>query len=124
MSNPAIERQMAADAEKERLDQIARREHFDRLYFRWLEARASLANPAGDNSDDVMDAKQDDVDEAGRQLLSAPAVLNWMVWMKWEVLEFCINQDTMDGKHIDNRSVVALATIKADLMRFGVGNAE
>jgi hypothetical protein len=78
------------------------------LAFRWLEARASLANPAGDDSDDVMDAKQDDVDGAGRQLLSAPAVLNWMVWMKWEVLEFCINQDMMDGKHIDNRSVVAL----------------
>jgi hypothetical protein len=32
MFDPAIERQMTAEAEKERLDQLAKREHFDRLY--------------------------------------------------------------------------------------------
>jgi hypothetical protein len=105
---------------QDELDQLAKRDHFDRLYFRWLEARASLANPAGDDSDNVMDGKQDAVDEAGRQLLTAPAFLNWMVWRKWQVLEFCLNQDVMDGKHIDNRTVVALASIKADLVRFGI----
>jgi hypothetical protein len=39
--------------EKERLAQLAKREHFDRLYARWLVAGASLEAP-GDDSDEAM----------------------------------------------------------------------
>jgi hypothetical protein len=45
-----------------------------------------------------------------------------MIWKKWEVLEFYLDDDVIAGKHADNRTVVALASIKADLMRLGVGN--
>jgi hypothetical protein len=108
--------------ERERLAQLAKRELFDRLYARWLECRASLASSDDVASDDVMDAKQDALDEAAREFLVMPAFLDWMIWKKWEVLEFDLNEDVLAGKHADNRTVVALASIKADLMSLGIGN--
>jgi hypothetical protein len=50
-----------------------------------------------------------------------PAFLDWMIWKKWEVLEFDLNEDVLSGKHADNRTIVALASIKADLMSLGIG---
>jgi hypothetical protein len=108
--------------ERERLAQLAKREQFDRLYARWLECRASLASLDDVASDDVMDAKQDALDEAAREFLAMSAFLDWMIWKKWEVLEFDLNEDVLAGKHADNRTVVALASIKADLMSLGIGN--
>jgi hypothetical protein len=107
--------------ERERLAQLAKRELFDRLYARWLECRASLAAWRDDDSDALMDAKQDALDEAAREFLAMPAFLDWMIWKKWEVLEFDLNEDVFAGKHADNRTVVALASIKADLMSLGIG---
>jgi hypothetical protein len=107
--------------ERERLAQLAKRELFDRLYARWLECRASLAAWHDDDSDASMDAKQDALDEAAREFLAMPAFLDWMIWKKWEVLEFDLNEDVLAGKHADNRTVVALASIKADLMSLGIG---
>jgi hypothetical protein len=69
-----------------------------------------------------MASKQDALDEAARQFLIVPAFLDWMIWEKWEVLEFDLNKDALAGKAADNRTVVALACIKADLMRLGIGN--
>jgi hypothetical protein len=108
--------------EKDRLAQLAKRNDFDRLHFRWLEARATLENPDLDDSDVAMAAKQHALDEAGRQFLATPAFLDWMIWEKWEVLEFNLAEDVIAGRHADNRTVVALACIKADLMRLGIGN--
>jgi hypothetical protein len=107
--------------ERERLAQLAKRELFDRLYARWLECRASLAAWRDDDSDALMDAKQDALDEAAREFLAMPAFIDWMIWKKWEVLEFDLNEDVLAGKHADNRTVVALASIKADLMSLGIG---
>jgi hypothetical protein len=103
---------------------IAKREHFDRLYVRWLEARTLLAGSDKDDSDAAMDAKSDVADEAGRQLLVMPAFLDWMIWKKWEVLELYLDEDVVDGVHVDNRTVMALACIKADLMRLGIGGGD
>ena len=114
--------QVEGDREgNERLAQLSKREQFDWLYARWLECRASLAAWHDDDSDDVMDAKQDALDEAAREFLAMPAFLDWMIWKKWEVLEFDLNEDVLAGKHADNRTVVALASIKADLMSLGIG---
>jgi hypothetical protein len=57
-------------------------------------------------------------DEAGRQLLVAPAVVNWMIWRKWEVFEIYAGMDATDGGCVDNRTATALSCIKADLIRF------
>jgi hypothetical protein len=50
---------MAEKAEKEMQAQLTKRKDFDRLYCRWLEARATLENPDLDDSDVAMNAKQD-----------------------------------------------------------------
>jgi hypothetical protein len=47
-----------------------------------------------------------------------------MGWQKWEVLDGYLNTEKQDGVFSDNRTVVALACIKADLMKFGIGEAE
>jgi hypothetical protein len=107
--------------EKERVAQLAKRDHFDRLYARWLEARASLEAP-GDDSDEAMSAKQDALDEAARQFLIVPASLDWMIWKKWEVLEFDLTEDVLAGKAADNRTIAALGCLKADILRFGFGD--
>jgi hypothetical protein len=65
--------------------QLAKREQFDRLCARWLRGRASLETP-DDDSDEVMNAKQDALDEAARQFLAMPAFLDWMIWKKWRFL--------------------------------------
>jgi hypothetical protein len=106
--------------ERERLAQLAKRELFVRLYARWLGARASLET-FDDDSDEVMNAKQEALDEAARQFLAMPAFFDWMIWKKREVLEFDLNEDALAGKRADNRTIVALASIKADLMSLGIG---
>jgi hypothetical protein len=121
-SDSPVAKITAAREERERLAQLAKREHFDRLYARWLEARASLAALHDDDSDEVMDARQHALDEAARQFLAVPAFLDWMIWKKWEVLEFDLNEDFLAGKAFDHRTVEALASIKADLMSLGIGN--
>jgi hypothetical protein len=108
--------------ERERLAQLAKRNHFDQLYARWLGARASLEAPGGDESDEAMGAKQDALNEAARQFLAIPAFLDWMIWKKWEVLEFDLNEDALAGKAADNRTIMALGCIKADLISLGIGN--
>lgn len=120
-SQEALDALMAENAKKERLVQLAKRKDFDRLYFQWLAARAAFENPDLDDSDVAMDAKRDALDEAGRQFLGRPAFLDWMIWQKWEVLEFYLDEDVIAGRHADNRTVVALACVKADLMRLGIG---
>lgn len=107
--------------EKERLEMLAKRVHFENLYFKWLEARAAEFDPRGDESDDAMAAKGAASDDAGRQLLVTPAFLDWMIWKKWEVLDYYLDEDALAGTHVDKRTVMALGCIKADLMHFGIG---
>jgi len=45
-----------------------------------------------------------------------------MIWRKWEVLEIYAGMDATDGGCVDNRTVMALGCIKADLIRFGIGD--
>ena len=119
-------RTVRASAQALPKDEIAadrpERDRFDRLYANWLRARTAHMDPDLDLADVAMDSRQDDADEAGRQLLIAPALYDWMVWEKWEVLDFYLDNDAVAGKATDNRTVVALACIKADIMRLGIGS--
>jgi hypothetical protein len=45
-----------------------------------------------------------------------------MIFQKWEVLDYYLDEGSRDGGWTDNRTVVALACIKADLIRFGIGD--
>ena len=93
--------------------------HFDELYSRWLTARAACVYPP---IDEEIDAQSKAREEAARQLLVAPAPYPDHIWWKWEVLDYLASADAIEGKHIANLVVVALALVKADLIRFGIGN--
>jgi hypothetical protein len=40
---------------------------------------------------------------------------------KWEVLEDYVSADAIAGPATDNRAIMALGCIKADLLRLGIG---
>jgi hypothetical protein len=72
---------------------------------------------------DFQEPKATDVaDEAARALLVTPAFRDDMLWRKWEVLEEFVSADATDGGATDNRAVMALGCIKADLIRLGIGH--
>jgi hypothetical protein len=102
------------------VEDIAGDDAFERLYSNWLAARANLYNP--DEAPSSMGSRLDRVSEAATALLVTPSTLPWMVWQKWEVLDDYLDTEKQDGVFSDNRTVVALACIKADLMRLGIAN--
>jgi hypothetical protein len=103
-------------------EEFAGQEAFARAYCRWLRARAALNDPDASFTDEDMAARQNDVDEAALALLVTPVRYDDMVWRKWEVLEDFVSSDARDGHSLDNRAVMALGCIKADLIRIGIGN--
>jgi hypothetical protein len=64
------------------------------------------------------------LDAAEMALLATPAPLPWGVWMKWEVLDQIMTNEAWSGMNTDNRVIVAVAAIKADILRFGLGDGE
>jgi hypothetical protein len=82
---------------------------FGRAYARWLRARAVIAWAARFKA----------LDDAERTLLVTPPLSDEMLWQKWEVLESFVSCDAIAGQATDNRAIMALGCIKADLMRLG-----
>jgi hypothetical protein len=95
---------------------------FGRAYCRWLRARAALDDPDVNGTEEEGATRQDEVDEAARALLVTPVFFDDMVWQKWEVLEHFVSADSIDGCATDNRAIMALGCIKADLVRLGIRN--
>jgi hypothetical protein len=69
-----------------------------------------------------MAARARKLDEAERALLTTPAPIPGGVWMKWECLDQLMTTEAESGMNNDNRVLVAVAAIKADILRFGLGN--
>jgi hypothetical protein len=101
----------------------AKHELFGRAYVRWLRARAALEDPDADGSDEASEARFNAVGEAARLLLVTPAIYDEELWQKWEVLEDYVSADVIEGQAADNRAIMALGCIKADLIRIGIGGA-
>jgi hypothetical protein len=99
----------------------AKHELFGRAYARWLRARAALDDPDADGSEEGSAARFNAVDEAARSLLITPPVYDEELWQKWEVLEDYVSEDVIQGPAVDNRAIMALGCIKADLLRLGIG---
>jgi hypothetical protein len=57
-------------------------------------------------------------DELARLITTTPAVYPWMILKKLEVLECYLGGFEGSTNFVDNREVVMLAGIKADLLRF------
>jgi hypothetical protein len=112
---------MVRRAEEEaRLWRSANVREFERLYSRWLAARATVADPDLPEDDESGHEAIDRRDAAARALLMAPAVLPWMVWQKWEVLDYWVSADDDTPDWTDNRIIMALGVIKADIVTFGL----
>jgi len=105
-------------------EQLAQRARFERLYGDWHTARAALSNPDLPEDDVSANARSRKLDEAERALLTTPAPLPCGVWMKWEVLDQIMTNEAESGANTDNRVLVAVASIKADVLRFGLGDRE
>jgi hypothetical protein len=84
-------------------------------------ARADCVPSPDDGEGEAVRALIEARDEAARQLLVTPAPYPDHVWWKWEVLEYLASADAIEGEHINNPVVVALALVKADIIRFGIG---
>jgi hypothetical protein len=46
------------------------------------------------------------------------------MFMKWEVLDQLMINEADAGMHTDNRVIVAVAAIEADVLRFGLNDSE
>ncbi len=118
------------DAEPSRAEEEARRrqmvarDEFELLYSKWLTARAAVADPDLPEDDESAHDRVDQCDAAARALLMPPAVLPWMVWHKWEVLDEWASADGDPSDWTDNRVIMALGVIKADIMKFGLQGSE
>jgi hypothetical protein len=102
--------------------QFAQRAQFERFYCEWHTARAAMENPDLPEDDASAGARSRKLDEAERALLTTPAPSPLGVWMKWECLDQLMINEAESGMHNDNRLIVAVAAIKADVLRFGLND--
>jgi hypothetical protein len=64
----------------------------------------------------------DAYDAAERALMKTPALSPSDVFYKREALDFLVASEAVDGEHTDNRLMAAIASIKADVIRFGLND--
>ena len=110
----ATQAETAEDADVEERDDFG---VFQGLYRDWLAARAACVDPAGDKEMATLARK---LDAAEMALLVMPAPVPDGVWMKWEVLERLVADEAEGGQLTNNRVLVAVAAVKADILRFGL----
>jgi hypothetical protein len=93
-----------------------------------FEARACLErlNAGGydpdDDPDGTCDALLDRVRTAELELICLPAALGYQLINKFEVLETMISERERNGQPFDNRHMLMLASVKADLYEFKIGD--
>jgi hypothetical protein len=93
---------------------------FQGLYRDWLAARAACADFT---SDIEMNARCRRRDAAELALLVTQAP-NEGFFQKWECLERLVASDAEDGPLTNHRTTLALAAVKADILRFGLKHRE
>jgi hypothetical protein len=92
---------------------------FQSLYRDWLAARSACADFT---SDIEMNARCRRRDAAELALLVTQAPNEECFFQKWEVLERLVASDAEDGPLTNHRTTLALAAVKADLLRIGLKN--
>ena len=112
-----VKRETAHDRRQE-----AASDRFSAHYAEWLSNRAKYRDPAQAWTMEEEFAHSDREDELARLITTTPAVHAWMIYIKLEVLHFYLAGDTGTA-FTDNREVVMLAGIHADIIKFGVGGS-
>ena len=99
---------------------LAKLTKFERLHRDYLAARAAYADPDGPDDDEVKIPLSEKQDAAELALLVQPSPATWGIWVKWEILDRLVTEDAEAGHLANNRAIVALAAVKADILRFGL----
>lgn len=123
MSDATQAETVEAEIEAEsRMMQHAKVDEFRRLHWDYLAARAAYHDPDVAEDDKHMNALHAKQDAAERALLVQPSPVTWGIWVKWEILDRLVTTDAEDGHLAENRIIIALGAIKADIIRFGLAN--
>jgi hypothetical protein len=106
------------------LKEIAYREKFDAAYSEWLAARADIYAAREDDGDEAADKRFARERAAELALVSMPAPSGYggAVQQKFELLESMVATDYEAGEPAYPLVVLAVASIKADLLAFGFKN--
>lgn len=95
---------------------------FIKLFVEWLHALAAEERLPHAKEEELHKANGKRVHELAMLVTTTPAPLPWMVWRKFQILECYMNYNGDGTAWRDNREIVMLAGIKADLARFGIGS--
>ena len=101
-------------------ENCAAREAFSRAYARWLKARAQIEVPDADD-DEFVQAIFAEERAAQRAMFLVRAVDVENVWSKLEVFEVDLAKELVVGQSKDSILLLALGSIKADLINLGIG---
>jgi hypothetical protein len=116
-----VERELAEPkAVSDDPERLANDAAFDRAYSRWLAALAKWHNPDG-MDDETAKKRGEELKNAEREVVFTPATESDRVWEKIHVLSLCLDEESTLGPRADHFSLLALAAIKADLLRLGIG---
>ena len=96
------------------------RDEFDRLYRDWHATRAAAYDPDLSEDNKSWDARFDAYYAAQAALMIAPAPLPLCVFHKWELLDHLMTDEIVNGPFTVKEALIALASIKADILRFGL----
>ena len=107
--------EIIADQKMER--QVQKIQAFDAMVAKWHTLHAAIEN-CTDVTDTDLSALDDQLSDIERLICTTPAPRAYDVMRKFQVLEDCMATELRDGPCLDGRSIVMLAGIMADTMRF------
>jgi hypothetical protein len=91
-----------------------RRDEFDRLYRDWHATRAAAYDPDLSEDNKSWEAR------FAAYYAPAPAPVPITVFQKWELLDHLMTDEIVNGPFTVKKALIALASIKADILRFGL----
>ena len=100
-------------------DQLAARIKFEAAYSDWLAARSATCDPALDESDAVANERDKRLRDAEFALVGTRAPYGWAVMQKLEFVEGLVANDYEAGKPAYPLAILALASVKADMLAIG-----
>lgn len=117
-NSTAREIEIDRQIEKNREELVnAAMERFEARFAEWLSTRSEALNPYPSVSDERWRQLRNREEELARLITTTPADAGWMILKKLEIIEYYLGGD--DGTAwIDNREIVMIAGVKADLLRF------
>ena len=94
----------------------AERLQFDAAYNEWLQVRI---DECATETDEDLGALSDREWELAHLILTTPVVYDWMIFRKFEVIDYCITKHG-EANRGELMALTALDSIKADILRHGI----